>query len=1556
MMKKHVSRSLAAALCLVMALSLFVPALAATPMGFEAAEVPAETSVVSGPIVSVGGTVTPAVAEDEPAGLAAACCSASSPHEANATIECSSSAKEHYCAASTGSYVNVTLKLVGDYASLKVSGKSGLSNVSIAPPVLAYKHKVTAGGTATVTLSNKDVITLTMVDPNAHVHAWDDGVITTQPTCGEPGEKTYTCSGCGETKTEVIPATGAHTWSDTHYETITEPTCTATGLAGKVCTVCGEVSTAAGNTKTLPMVDHTYKNGTSGICLVCNYDSATHSTHTHTWDTSVQGADSEGWVVTTPATCLAAGTKTRTCSTEACGKVETGTVAKLAHSFTGPGNTCVNGCGQTQTEVAGNMAAQGGWLESAYVEWPIQSGVTRYEVYVKEASAASYPDTPIDDELIRRYPGDLMRADALGLVGNKSYKMKVVALDSADNEIPGMTLESGPLEVKPHIREGYAFWSGSTNKTASGAYNDDGTLKENAVVVYVDNSNFDKVQVPLGGQTLTGVQELVAEGGASKVAPGTPICIRILGTIDTTGFPKGSWASSAEGLQVKGGSNTLKNLTIEGVGNDAVLDGFGILIRNCVNVEVRNFAVLDFADDGISVDTNNYNLWIHNLDLFYGGPGGDSDQAKGDGSVDIKKSKYCTVSFVHFWDSGKSCLLDASAGSGTSGSDYMTYHHNWFDHSDSRHPRVRNSTHTHVYNNYYDGNAKYGIGATTGCDIFAENNYFRSCKDPMLTSLQGTDAAGDGTFSGNPSGFIKAYGNTMTGTYKFIPYTAGCGTNYDAYVTATKDETIPSTVKGASGNTYNNFDTNSSEFYLNDYAPETAEAAMNTVTAYAGRVQGGDLKWTFDNAVEDTNYGIISELKAAVVGYKTSLVSVGGHVDGSVSGGNIAVSKVTLNTTAVTLKPGETVQLSANIVPSTATDKAVTWDSNVPAVATVDDDGLVTAVANGSATITVTTEDGGKTATCSVTVSDGSGGGDVPTPGPTGTTHTLDASSFKMTEPYNDDPTSGKHRSSELSADELAAVANGMFTMVGKINKRTSQDSQAGATVQFFDLGKGGANGISFTTSAAGTVTVKFSSSGSSNTSAVVVKDASDALLTLKDSAATFAKVTGTSAQEFTFVIPAAGTYTVYGSTEGGAASDARLSQLTVTETAGGDTPTPSVDKSALVTAISNANAAKAGVVVSANGSDVSVGTFWVPQSAMTALNTAITTATGVNADDTATQIEVNNAVRTLNGAITTFNSAKSDGKLVEELDSGYLDGTATNLHYTVNTAGAVTVSDTIPTGNLVFATYWKGDKFLGAKTVTKDAATTALSGWTSIKLIWIDAVDAPQCLAVTITAGGGTTPDPGPVDPTPTPGTTEVHTFESKNMTTVATKNTTWTNADVIEVATNKNDPSDTYFKALVNNVTRVDASNKTWPADADKGAGYESTQRFNPGSAFSSKGEGIKFTTTSAGAKVQIWWVQTGGDYWKDGAYTPVVDGVDKNKDLRQVIISKGTDKTATKAVGSADAHTGTTAGADDGTRVKQGDVKYDEFTLADAGTYIVGGEGGPVYLFKIVVTETK
>ena len=84
--------------------------------------------------------------------------------------------------------------------------------------------------------------------------------------------------------------------------------------------------------------------------------------------------------------------------------------------------------------------------------------------------------------------------------------------------------------------------------------------------------------------------------------------------------------------------------------------------------------------------------------------------------------------------------------------------------------------------------------------------------------------------------------------------------------------------------------------------------------------------------------------------------------------GAVDVTGVSLNKDSLTLNVGGSEQLTATVTPDNATNKNVTWTSNKPTVAEVRDDGTVTAKADGNATITVTTVDGGKTETCNVTV------------------------------------------------------------------------------------------------------------------------------------------------------------------------------------------------------------------------------------------------------------------------------------------------------------------------------------------------------------------------------------------------------------------------------------------------------------------------------------------------------------------------------------------------------------------------------------------------------------
>ena len=100
--------------------------------------------------------------------------------------------------------------------------------------------------------------------------------------------------------------------------------------------------------------------------------------------------------------------------------------------------------------------------------------------------------------------------------------------------------------------------------------------------------------------------------------------------------------------------------------------------------------------------------------------------------------------------------------------------------------------------------------------------------------------------------------------------------------------------------------------------------------------------------------------------YGNSVIS--NAVSLTVNAVTVPVTGVSLNKSETTLTVGGTAQLTATITPTNATNQNVTWESSNPSVATVDESGKVTAVASGEATITVTTEDGSKTATCTVIV------------------------------------------------------------------------------------------------------------------------------------------------------------------------------------------------------------------------------------------------------------------------------------------------------------------------------------------------------------------------------------------------------------------------------------------------------------------------------------------------------------------------------------------------------------------------------------------------------------
>lgn len=156
---------------------------------------------------------------------------------------------------------------------------------------------------------------------------------------------------------------------------------------------------------------------------------------------------------------------------------------------------------------------------------------------------------------------------------------------------------------------------------------------------------------------------------------------------------------------------------------------------------------------------------------------------------------------------------------------------------------------------------------------------------------------------------------------------------------------------------------------LQEVEGQSAQDPDNFIFTIQNKTTGETLLQVFINTAEDT-----VEVKAVDQKITFSGVSVNNTAvvmtptDPSTGSETVFVTGVALNKTSLELTEGETFTLEATIAPTDATNQNVTWESSKPAVASVDQNGKVTAQAEGEATITVTTNDGSKQATCTVKV------------------------------------------------------------------------------------------------------------------------------------------------------------------------------------------------------------------------------------------------------------------------------------------------------------------------------------------------------------------------------------------------------------------------------------------------------------------------------------------------------------------------------------------------------------------------------------------------------------
>lgn len=265
-------------------------------------------------------------------------------------------------------------------------------------------------------------------------------------------------------------------------------------------------------------------------------------------------------------------------------------------------------------------------------------------------------------------------------------------------------------------------------------------------------------------------------------------------------------------IYLSGMNDVASNKAIIGVGTSARIVGGGLDIDGVSNVVVQNISFSDWDDDAINLQDGSTNIWIDHCSFANGY----------DGCVDIKRgSDYVTVSWNHFYNHRKACLLGHSDNNESQDAGHLrvTYHHNYFDGTGSRHPRVRFSALCHVYNNYYRNN-DYGVASTCDAEVLVEGNYFQNVDDPTLVGY-GSSWDGD----------LEQRNNVFSGSS--YPETRGSVSNPPYSYTLDNASSIPNIVPSGAGANGTTGDDNSSDG--TNVRNDTFNGTYSIVASHSGK-------------------------------------------------------------------------------------------------------------------------------------------------------------------------------------------------------------------------------------------------------------------------------------------------------------------------------------------------------------------------------------------------------------------------------------------------------------------------------------------------------------------------------------------------------------------------------------------------------------------------------------------------------------------------------------------------------------------------------------------------
>jgi len=244
----------------------------------------------------------------------------------------------------------------------------------------------------------------------------------------------------------------------------------------------------------------------------------------------------------------------------------------------------------------------------------------------------------------------------------------------------------------------------------------------------------------------------------------------------------------AGSIDLQGDNLTLRsNKTLIGVGENAILHNGGLETYKQTNVIIRNITFINAPDDLLKINQETTHFWVDHC-TFYDND--DSASTDTDGLLDITRgSDFITISYCKFYNHDK-CILIGHVDNEPldAGKLRVTMHHNWFNKSIQRHPRVRQGS-VHVYNNYYVSNSVYGVVSANGAKVLVESNYFVDVLIPTQLGVEGYSDSGD----------LKDINNIYVNCG--VPQSTGIAFDPTTYYSYTADDasTVPTTVMTKAG-------------------------------------------------------------------------------------------------------------------------------------------------------------------------------------------------------------------------------------------------------------------------------------------------------------------------------------------------------------------------------------------------------------------------------------------------------------------------------------------------------------------------------------------------------------------------------------------------------------------------------------------------------------------------------------------------------------------------------------------------------------------------------------